>query len=132
TRSPGTRAPRGCGSSLGPPRRWHRRPRPSRLRAPCVDVDLEGEPLVNGMDGALRIGGPDHARYADRGGRDHLDVDAFGREHLEHVRRYTRVRLHARADERDLRDAVVDGEPLRADLLDDTVHRALQPWHVDE
>ena len=53
---------------------------------------------------------------ADRRRRDHLDVDALLAEGREDLRGHARVRLHARADDRDLPHAVV-GEHLDAVLL---------------
>src|SRR5207342_3140920 len=65
------------------------------------------EPLVDGADGAVAVLGPDHAGDADRRGRDHVDVDALGRERVEHVGGHAGVAFDPRAYERELRDRIV-------------------------
>ncbi len=54
---------------------------------------------------------------ADRRGRDHLDVDLLGGEHLEHRRRHARVGLHPGPDDRDLRDVARRRAPTSAPIV---------------
>ena len=49
---------------------------------------------------------------------------------LEHLRRDARMRLHARAHERDPADAGVVGEAAGADLADDLLHDGERPREV--
>ena len=99
---------------------------PTRI-AGTHDARLELERGVQRAHRALDVVLVHDARDADRRRRDHLDVDALGGEGLEHLRRDTGVGLHARADERDAADGVVEvgtaGVDLDDDLVDD-LHRA--------
>ena len=56
-------------------------------------------------------------------GRDHLDVDALVAERLEHLRRDAGMRLHSRADDRDLPHRLVGRDLLDADLGDERLER---------
>ena len=95
-RSPGTRAPRGSATSRCRPSRW----RPSgRLRTTAYSLSSPNA-ACNDCTAALHVVFGDHARDPDRRRADHLDVDAFVRERLEHLGGDAGVRLHARADQR--------------------------------
>ena len=79
------------------------------------------------LDRALDVALTDHARDADGGRGDHLDVHVLGRQRLEHLRGNTGVGAHPRADQRHAADAVVVVGAARLDLDDhlvDDVHRA--------
>ena len=65
----------------------------------------------------------DHARDLDRRGRDHLDVDPLAGEHREHLRGDARVRLHPRADDRDLAHLGLVVDPADPELADDRLER---------
>ena len=71
------------------------------------------------LHGALDVVLVHDARDADRRRGDHLDVDALGGERLEHLRGDAGVGLHARADERDAADGVVEVGAAGVDLDDD-------------
>ena len=74
----------------------------------------------NGAVGHLLI---DEDGDLDLGRGDHLDVDAGGIEGIEHAGRGARVGLHAGADDRHFRDALVDDDVVRLDL-GEAVHDA--------
>ena len=72
--------------------------------AASEELGIAPEAVVDGPHGPLDVVRAHEAGDPDRRGRDDLDVDAGLGERVEHVRRDARVRLHARADQRDLRD----------------------------
>ena len=114
---PGTRAPRGSATSRCRPCRWH----PSHRLARPYSLS-EAERRVQRLHRALDVVFGDDARDPDRRRADHLDVDALVRERLEHLGGDTRVRLHARADERDPTDVLVGAEAARLGVDDDLLH----------
>ncbi len=87
---------------------------------PGPPVQLERR--VQRLHRALDVVFGDDARDPDGRGADHLDVDAFGRQRLEHLRRDAGMRLHARADEGDASDLFVGAEARGFGLDDDLVH----------
>ena len=58
--------------------------------------------LVQHAHRQLGVLGVDHHRHLDLRRRDHLDVDALARQHLEHARRDAGVAAHAEPDDRHL------------------------------
>src|SRR5258708_22024911 len=62
----------------------------------------ELECAVQSLHGLLDPAARDYTGDLDRGGGDHLDVDALLGEHLEDLGRDAGMRAHARADDRDL------------------------------
>ena len=65
---------------------------------------------MEGGDGLVEVGVADEDGDADLGGGDQLDVDADVTQRLAEVRGDARVGLHARADEGDLADLVVEDD----------------------
>ena len=106
--------------------------RPTRTSPRFADAhtDSELERRVQRLHRALDVVLVHHARDADGRRADHLDVDAFGRERLEHLGGDAGVRLHARADERDPTDLLVGAEPGRLGLDDDLLHLDRRQAHV--
>ena len=81
---------------------------------------------MDGGNGAVGHVLVDEDGDLDLGCGDHLDVDAGGVEGIEHAGRGAGVGLHAGADNRDLRDALVDDDVVLFDLgeaLHDAVSR---------
>ena len=106
-------------------------PPPARRRHLGRDlVVLEPERRVQRPDRRRHLVRGDHARDADRRGRDHVEVHAGVGERPEHLRRDSRMRLHPGTDERDLRDRLVDRPLARAELVDDLVERAPRSGEV--
>ena len=121
-------------SSLDRERRAPRGSATSRCR-PCPVAPIEPDPhdlltqssvelerRVQRPHRALDVVLGDHARDPDRRRADHLDVDALGRERLEHLGGDAGMRLHARADERDAADVLVGAEAARLGVDDDLLH----------
>src|SRR3954471_1859214 len=94
------------------------------------DRGVQPEALVHDLERSIAVGSTDHARHPDRRRGDHLDVDALGREGVEHVARHAGVRLHPGPDEGNLRDVVVDREPLGADLGGERLESRTEPLQI--
>ena len=113
-------------SRAGPPRRRRRAgPRSPRRSPDRPRAALSGqlERVVEGADGQLHVLVLDDAGHRDLRGRDHVDVDPLPGERPEHPGGDARVAAHPDADDGDLRDAVVGGHALGADLLGDLLER---------
>ena len=115
------RAPRGSASSPGRPRRSRRSPRPS-CRSPYRRPRVHpGATRLGHVQAEARRGSTCTARSPSARRITHetrigeveiisMLMPSVG-EHVEHVGGHARMRLHPRADERDLRDVVVHREP---------------------
>ena len=119
----GRRAARARAASPDRRDRWLRSRRSSRrCRASCSWRCLETERAVQGAHRRFDVGVAHDARDPDRRRADHLDVDSFVGERLEHLGGDAGVGLHARADERDATDLGIRAVAPRLGVDDDLVH----------
>lgn len=125
--------------------RKHKNSPPTLLWAPGVkrylskiSARLLEELRVNRRDSLRRILLFDQNRNLNLTRRNHLDIDVRVEQRLEHIGGDAGVRLHAGADDRDLRDVVVKHDAARAEqlgvrfeLLDRRIHLILFDREAD-